>query len=191
MALSWQTPICQGLNFPAEAATNPVARVYVAAPVRCLRGPPGRCLRPRAGGSCWPVLPRDPTGLTRALSGALAPWRKPLASHDPARSWPIWRSHWRSVGTVWLMWRCCAPRRDCSVVWPPIPRCPGLITTLAADAPEARSHRVLPRTRSRSGVGGRRERSRLWHRRRRTAGHRPRRHSGDRTFGQRISRSDL
>ncbi|EUA05928.1 hypothetical protein I546_6011 [Mycobacterium kansasii 732] len=73
------------------------------------------------------VLLRAPerVRLTGALSGALAPWRKPLASHDPARSCSMWLSRWRSVGTAWLMSACCAPNPGCSVRSHPIPPCRG------------------------------------------------------------------
>ncbi len=45
-------------------------------------------------------------GLDRALSAALAPWRRPLARHDPGRCCWTWRWRPRSVGTAWPTSQC-------------------------------------------------------------------------------------
>lgn len=64
----------------------------------------------------------EKTGLTSRLSDELAPWRKPLASHDPARSSLIWPCPWRSAGIGWLTSTNCMPTRRCSGRWRPIRR---------------------------------------------------------------------
>lgn len=43
------------------------------------------------------------TGLTAALSQALARWRKPFATHDPGKIVPIWRSLWPWEAIAWRM----------------------------------------------------------------------------------------
>jgi hypothetical protein len=79
----------------------------------------------------------EKAGLGGALSVALAPWRKPLATHDPGKSCWTWRCRSRWVGTAWPTSHCCGSSRGSSVRWPPIRRCPGLIATLAEDAPKS------------------------------------------------------
>ncbi len=65
------------------------------------------------------------TGLDRALSVALARWRKRLAVHDPGKVvWDL--AVTLALGRLPGRCRgCCAPSRGCTGGSPPTPRCPG------------------------------------------------------------------
>jgi Transposase DDE domain group 1 len=63
--------------------------------------------------------------LTGALSEALAPWRKPLASHDPGKIVLDVAVALALGGDCLADIACYAPSRGCSARWHPIPRCRG------------------------------------------------------------------
>jgi hypothetical protein len=77
------------------------------------------------------------TGLDRAMSGALTPWHKQRAVHDPAKILLDVASHW--AGTAWPMSGCCGPSRPCSVRLPHGPRGPE-----CASANEPRAYAYKP-----------------------------------------------
>ena len=77
-------------------------------------------------------------GLDGALSTALAPWRKPMAVHDPAKV--LLRSRGRAgrwAGTAWPMSRCCVPSPAVFGLVASDPTVSRTIDALAADAARA------------------------------------------------------
>ena len=84
----------------------------------------GSSVVPHAGAT---VLLRtaQTVGLTGALSAALAPWRRPLARHDPGKIVADLAESLAIGGIAWPTSRNRAARRRCSARWRRIRRCPG------------------------------------------------------------------
>jgi hypothetical protein len=84
----------------------------------------GRKVVSGAGGV---LLTRTATvlGLDAALSAALAPWRRPLARHDPGKIVLDLAISLAMGGIAWPMWRSCGRIRWCSARWRRTRRCPG------------------------------------------------------------------
>ena len=131
------------------------------------------------------------SGIDRGLSTALAPWRKPLATHDPGKIV-------LDLAVALALGGDCLADVNLLRAEPGVfgrvasdPTVSRLIDTLAADADRALAAIEAARA-ARPGAGveaGRRPRPRPRHRRGGAVDHRPGRHVGDRALGEGARRS--
>lgn len=104
------------------------------------------------GGAIVLLRAAQRAGLTGGLSGALAPRRKPLASHDPGKVVLDLAVALAMGGIVLPMSGCCAPSLLFSARWPRIPPCRGASPRWASDAPKALAAIAAARLAARSTV---------------------------------------